>query len=307
MSTPSEEPKIGLALGSGSARGWAHVGVIKALRELGVTPHIVAGSSVGAIVGAIYCLDALEGFERWLLKLTRRDVIAYMDMRFSAGGLVHGRRLLKTFHENFGDPQFSDLRLPFAVVATDIETGQEVWLQEGSIAEAVRASISLPGVFAPTRYDGRWLVDGGLVNPVPVSLARAMGANRIIAVSLNEGLVGRPFRRAGGLREASTDPNWLERLTANVRINASWLNPAVRQEPTDSDSDTPGLMQVLASSLNIMQDRITRSRMAGDPPDLVVAPRVEQIGLLEFDRAAEAIAEGEASIHRVAQAIEELY
>ena len=307
MTTPSGRPKIGLALGSGSARGWAHVGVIKALLRNGVRPDVVTGASVGAIVGAVYCLGGLRGFERWLLKLTRREVFSYMDMRPSAGGLIQGKRLLQAFHDNFGDPQFSDLKRPFAAVAADVETGQEIWMQEGPVSEGVRASFSLPGLFSPVRHNGRWLVDGGLVNPVPVSLARALGADRVIAVSLNEGIVGRPFRRAAALAEATGDPGWLDRIMTNVHEHAPWLNLPLRDERSESDANAPGLLQVLVSSLNIMQDRITRSRMAGDPPDLIVAPRLDQIGLLEFERAEEAIAEGEASVHRLAPAIGELF
>ncbi len=304
MDATETQPKIALALGSGSARGWAHVGVIKALRRLGVEPDIVTGTSVGAIAGAIYGLGALAPFERWLLKLSRGDIFALMDIRLSGGGFVRGNRLLETFHSHFGEPRFSDLKLPFAAVATDLETGHEVWLREGPVAEAIRASISLPGLFAPMYYNGRWLVDGGLVNPVPVSLARALGAHRVIAVSLNEGIVGRSFRRGhGGLGSPQGDPHWLDRVMANMRDHAPWLPLGPREGDRE---DSPGLMQSLASSLHIMQDRITRSRMAGDPPDLVIAPRLDHIGLLEFDRAREAIAEGEASVHRLSAAIEEL-
>ena len=328
----SERPRIGLALGGGSARGWAHVGVIKALAEMDIEPDLVAGTSVGAIVGAIYGLDALEGFEEWVLRLTRRDIIGYMDLGFSPGGFFEGKRLVRTFHENFGDAQFEDLRLPFGAVATELDTGLEVWMREGSVAEAVRASMSLPGMFTPVHHNGRWLVDGGLVNPVPVSLCRAMGAQRVIAVSLNGDLLGRHFRRGGtGSRQRAaerSDPNWVDRLAAGIRAHAPWLKmPPIPQMPplpqipyfqqmaqfrpgargTPATEPGPGLMQVTANSINIMQDRITRSRMAGDPPDLLVSPRLAQIGLLEFDRAEEAIAEGEASIRRMAPALKDLF
>ncbi len=325
----SERPRIGLALGGGSARGWAHVGVIKALAEMDIEPDLVAGTSVGAIVGAIYGLDALEGFEEWVRRLTRRDIIGYMDLGFSPGGFFEGKRLVRTFHEHFGDARFEDLRLPFGAVATELDTGLEVWMREGSVAEAVRASISLPGMFTPVKYHGRWLVDGGLVNPVPVSLCRAMGAERVIAVSLNGDLLGRHFRRSGkaARQEANqgADPNWVDRLAAGIRTHAPWLKvppmPEMPQIPyfppmahlkpggrgTPDTDPSPGLLQVTANSINIMQDRITRSRMAGDPPDLLVSPRLAQIGLLEFDRAGEAIAEGEASIRRMAPALKDLF
>ncbi|WP_290652407.1 patatin-like phospholipase family protein [Aquisalimonas sp.] len=310
----TDRPRIGLALGGGSARGWAHIGVIKALAEMDIEPDLVAGTSVGAIVGAIYGLDALSGFEGWVLRMTRRDIIGYMDVGFSSGGFFEGKRLVRTFQDHFGDPQFDDLRLPFGAVATELDTGLEVWLREGSVAHAVRASISLPGIFTPAYQRGRWLVDGGLVNPVPVSLCRAMGAERVIAVSLNGDLLGRHFRRAGsqvaqvGAGGQRADPNWVERLAAGIREHAPWLiMPPVPYIGSGHMEPSPGLLQVTANSLNIMQDRITRSRMAGDPPDLLISPRLAQIGLLEFDRAAEAIAEGEASVRRVAPALKDLF
>ncbi|MDN3517368.1 patatin-like phospholipase family protein [Aquisalimonas lutea] len=313
----SDRPRIGLALGAGSARGWAHIGVIKALAEMDIQPDLIAGTSVGAIVGAIHGLDALAGFEDWVLHLTRRDIIGYMDVGFSAGGFFEGKRLVRSFREHFGDVRFEDLRLPVAAVATELDTGLEIWLREGPVAEAVRASISLPGIFTPVRLDGRWLVDGGLVNPVPVSLCRAMGADRVIAVSLNGDLLGRHFRRAGGAvtmprPSERSDPNWMDRLAAGIRERAPWLKmptmpPLGSTAQNGSGETSPGLLQVTASSVNIMQDRITRSRMAGDPPDILISPRLAQMGLLEFDRAREAIAEGEASIRRMAPALRDLF
>ncbi|MCC5812246.1 MAG: patatin-like phospholipase RssA [Ectothiorhodospiraceae bacterium] len=301
------EPTVGLALGGGSARGWAHVGVIKALAEMNIRPNIIAGTSVGAIVGAVHALGALEGFEQWVLKLSRRDILGYMDLRFSGGGFFEGRRLVATFREHFGDAQFEDLGLPFGAIATELETGLEVWLREGSVAEAIRASISLPGIFTPVHHQGRWLVDGGLVNPVPISLCRAMGADRVIAVTLNGDILGRHNRRKPIKQpvddgdERSADPNWMDRLAGGLRHGASWL-----KLPPLGTPGMPGLMQVTANSINIMQDRITRSRMAGDPPDILISPRLAHIGLLEFDRAQDAIPEGEAATRRMAPAIRDL-
>ena len=310
-------PRIGLALGAGSARGWAHIGVLRALAELGVEPDVVAGTSVGAIVGAMHGLDALDGFEAWVRGLTRREILGYMDVGFSGGGFFEGQRLLRRFRSEFGDVAMADCRLPFGAVATDISTGLEVWLRQGVVADAVRASISLPGIFAPVRHEGRWLVDGGLVNPVPVSLARAMGADRVIAVSLNGDLLGRHFRRGGvellgGRGGDRSDPNWMDRLASGLRERAPWLRfPGLatdqdEQSNAANEDATPGLLQVTASALNIMQDRITRSRMAGDPPDLLISPRLAHIGLLEFDRADEAISEGEASVQRLAPAVSDV-
>ncbi len=293
--------KVGLALGSGSARGWAHIGVIRELAAQGVNPDVVAGSSVGAIVGAIHGLGGLDGFERWVRALGRRGIIGQLDVGFS-GGFFEGRKLVQTFRSHFGDPTFDDMNLDFAAVATDLETGREVWLRSGRVADAVRASMSLPGVFSPVRRDGRWLVDGGLVNPVPVSVCRALGADVVIAVSLNGDIVGRHFRSSATVvRER--DPAWFDRIVAGIRERASRLG---MPRSGRGDIGSPGLLQVVTGSINIMQDRITRSRMAGDPPDLVLSPRLSRIGLLEFDRGAEAIEEGVLTVQRLAPAIRAL-
>ncbi len=307
-------PRIGLALGGGAARGWAHLGVIRALAEQGIHPQIIAGTSVGAIVGAMLCSDHIEAFEGWVKSLNRGDVLRYLDFALGNGGFIQGRRLMARFHETFGDVDFADLKLPLGVVATDLYSGQERWLREGDLAVAVRASMALPGVFTPVQIDGEWLVDGGLVNPVPVSLCHAMGADRVIAVNLSGGLVGRriqgPMGQVGTQVKASTsEPDdeghpamalW-HRLSSSFRDGAEALQAQLQRGGEDS---TPGVFDVIATSVNVMQDRITRSRMAGDPPDLLISPRLAHIGLLELHRGEEAIAEGRACVERMQPAIE---
>jgi len=306
--------KIGLALGGGAARGWAHLGVIQALAERGIRPQIVAGTSVGAIVGAMLCSDHLQAFEGWVKALTRRDVLSYLDFALGNGGFIQGRRLMARFHETFGDVDFADLNHPLGVVATDLYSGQERWLREGDLALAVRASMALPGVFTPVQIDGEWLVDGGLVNPVPVSLCHAMGADRVIAVNLSGGLVGRRIQgpmQDVGRRQANAEPDpgvddnmamtlW-HRLSSSFRDGAEALQAQLQRGGQNS---TPGVFDVIATSVNVMQDRITRSRMAGDPPDLLISPRLAHIGLLELHRGEEAIAEGRACVERMQPAID---
>ncbi|MBA1148345.1 patatin-like phospholipase family protein [Ectothiorhodospiraceae bacterium WFHF3C12] len=304
-----QDIRIGLALGSGSARGWAHIGVIKALLENGIRPDVVAGTSVGAIIGAVHASGNLEGFERWVRKLGRRQIMSYLDVALVSGGFFEGKRLADLFLENFGDVAFSDLELPFAAVATELYSGRERWLTEGSVVEALRASVSLPGLFTPAEIDGRMLVDGGLVNPVPVSLCYALGADVVFAVNLNGDLVGRHLQRRrertaareGGdpvTAQAEGGPNVLDRITDSLKERASGFMAQFRQ-----GSEVPGMFDVMATALNIMQDRITRSRMAGDPPDVVLSPRLSHIALLEFDRGAEAIEEGQASVNRMLPAL----
>lgn len=283
MSAP-RKPLVGLALGGGSARGWAHIGVIEALEEAGVRPDLVCGTSVGALVGAAYAAGELERFAQWVRAMRVKDVVALMDVGLT-GGVIKGDRLMEYVRSTFVDRPIEDLPMPFAAVATALHSGAEVWLRSGSTVDAVRASIALPGLFAPARRDGAMLVDGGLVNPVPVSLARAMGADLVIAVDLSSDILGRHLRAEAVIEEPppSQVGEWLRKLQESVGIRASTATAEPR---------APSMLDVVASSLNIMQVRIGRSRMAGDPPDVLVAPRLAYLGLLDFHRAGEAIEAG---------------
>lgn len=297
MNTP-HRPRVGLALGSGAARGWAHVGVIRALRQAGIQPDLVCGTSIGALVGAAYASGELERFEQWLLGLGIADVLSFLDVRLS-GGMIKGERLMEFFRRNFLDRPVESLDMPFAAVATALHTGAEVWLREGSTIEAVRASIALPGLFTPAVHEGRLLVDGGLVNPVPVSLARAMGADLVIAVDLSSDILGRHLREQPESESGAAEiGEWRRKLRENLGIPLP--------EPPD-EPRLPSMLDVLASSINIMQVRISRSRMAGEPPDAIVAPRLAHLGLLDFHRAEEAIEAGERAVESVLPAIEALF
>jgi NTE family protein len=255
------KPRIGIALGAGSARGWAHIGVLQALAEAGIKPDVVCGTSIGALVGAAYADDRLDELERWVSSLTWRKIVGFFDIGFSSG-LVKGNRLFTFLRGDLLDKRVEDLKRPFAAVATDLATGREIWLREGPVADAVRASIAMPGLFTPWSGNEQLLVDGALVNPVPVSLARAMEAHFVIAVDLNANLVGRYAKASKG----------------------------------DKPSKRPGMIEVLSNSINIMSERITRSRLAGEPADVVIQPRLAEMGLLEYHRGAEAIAEGRAAV-----------
>jgi NTE family protein len=277
-------PRVGLVLGSGSARGWAHIGVIRALEQAGIHPDLVCGTSIGALVGAAYAAGELDRFEQWVRSLGIKDVVSLLDIRLS-GGVLKGERLMEFFRDTFVDQPIEMLPMPFAAVATALQSGAEVWLREGSTVEAVRASIALPALFTPVVRDGQLLADGGLVNPVPVSLARAMGAEILVAVDLNSDMVGRHLREdpeteapAGQLGE------WIRKIQDNVGALIPGYSPG--------DPKLPSMLDVVASSITIMQVQITRSRMAGEPPDVIIAPRLAHLGLLDFHRANEAIAEG---------------
>ncbi len=283
---------VGLALGSGSARGWAHIGAIRALERAGIRPDFVCGTSIGALVGAAYAAGELDRLERWALGLGVGEVVGLMDVG-PGGGLLKGERLMDFFRRSFRDRPIEELAIPFAAVATSLHNGEEIWLRRGSTLDAVRASIALPGLFAPVLCEGSVLVDGGLVNPVPVSLARAMGADVLIAVDLGSDILGRHLRADPPTgSQASIAGDWMRKL----RDGLGALIPADSTE----ELRMPSLLDVLAASINVMQVRIARSRMAGEPPDLIVAPRLAHLRLLDFHRAEEAIEEGRHAVERVA-------
>lgn len=280
--------KLGIALGSGAARGWAHIGILEALNDLGLVPDIVCGTSIGALVGAAFVTGKLPVLKARMEAFSKRDVASLLDVHLMTGGLIEGRRV-ETFLETLGiEGTIESLPVRYGAVATDLETGREVWLQNGSIGRAVRASIGMPGVFSPMPYEGGWLVDGGLVNPTPISLARALGADIVIAVDLNAGLVGRRFL-AGDESQAALQqeaafparvPQWLKDATP-------FLKPMFEPGP-----EMPSYFEVLVNSLNIMQDRITRARLAGDPPEVLLRPALPDFSWMDFHRASDAIAAG---------------
>lgn len=288
----SEEfkPKVGLVLGSGSARGWAHIGVIRALQEAGIEPDIVCGTSIGSLVGAAYAAGKLDDLEAWVKSLTWKTVVGLLDFTINAG-LIKGIRLIDFFRAQFADTEIPQLDRPFACVATELGTGREVWLREGPVLDAIRASIALPGLFTPIERNGRLLVDGGLVNPVPVSLARAMGADIVIAVDLSSDLMGRRMRRPMPVAKTPQKPgriaSHLSTMLAKLPIGSRMEKPGAKPA-----RPIPSMLDVMATSINIMQERISRSRLAGEPADVMVRPRLGQMALMDFHRAAPAIVEG---------------
>jgi NTE family protein len=286
------KPKLGLVLGSGSARGWAHIGALRALAEAGVVPDMICGCSVGAFVGAAVAAGELGKLETWVSGLNWKDVVGLLDVSFT-GGILKGDKLISFFAEHLVDRDFSALAMPFGCVATDLATGREVWLRDGSVAAAVRASIALPGLVAPVMRDGRLLADGALVNPVPVSLARALGADIVIAIELGSDVVGHALRQQAQLAERS-EPGWARRLLAGLGLGS--------REPRM----LPPVTTIMATSIHIMETRIARSRLAGEPADLLISPRLAHMGLLDYHRGVEAIAEGHNAVKRMLPAIEHI-
>lgn len=298
MSEKLTKPIIGLALGAGAARGWGHIGIIKELARLGITPHVVCGSSAGALVGAAYVTGNLDRLETWLRKLRRIDIFRLMDARLTGGGFIQGQRLMQVLGKPLGDARIEDLPIPFAAVATELETGRERWLRDGPLLDAVRASIAVPGLFAPARWQNTWLVDGGLVNPVPVSVCRALGADVVIGVNVNGGLMSQFAHNLQEKQQHNGNGGTVGKLFAKLNTRFKFALPALMAGSENRAREAPGMFDVLTASANIAQERITRARLAGEPPDILLTPRLARIRLMEFDRAEEAIDEGVMCVQR---------
>lgn len=290
--------KIGLALGGGAARGWAHIGVVKALHAAGIRPDIIAGTSIGAVVGGCYAagrLDDLEGFAR---ELTPRRIFGYLDLNLAGTGLIGGQRLCDRLDKHLGNQMIEDLGTRFTAVATEVGTGHEHWLSRGRMVDAVRASYALPGIFKPVRVNGRWLFDGALVNPIPVSVCRALGARYVIAVNLNFDVLGRgsvvPVSDVAYGDEDCAEETAIE----PVEIPAKGMRGILQRQIFGSGDGAPGFSTVMVDAFNIVQDRIARSRLAGDPPDAMISPRLQDIGLFDFHRADELISRGKLAVER---------
>lgn len=285
-------PVIGLALGSGAARGWSQIGILDVLEAEGITADIVAGTSIGSFVGAAYAAGRLDALQEWVKTLRWRDVASMFDISLSGGGLIEGNEILDKMQQLGVSGPIEALPKRFAAVATDYQSGREVWLEKGEIGDAVRASIALPGILSPKAIDGKWYVDGGLVNPVPVSTCRAMGANYIIAVNLNGDLVGRRGMPKAARKAGKTLPDMVER--SMQALPAAWRADTAKSlsEFLTPKPQKPSYFDILANSINIMQDRITRSRLAGEPPQILLNPRLGDMGIFDFDDAEQAIEEG---------------
>lgn len=296
-SSKKRKPRIGLALGSGAARGWSHIGVIHALHELGIKPDLVCGTSMGSLVGAFYAAGTMDDLEEWARQLRWNDVVGYMDLSMN-GGLIAGHKLFEFLKQHFEDKTFEQLTMPYAAVATDMNNGAEVWLREGSVLSAARASSSIPGLFIPIEEEGRWLIDGGVVNPVPVSLCRAMGAEIVIAVDLNASRHQWKWKQQV-LKEKNHKPSWWQNM---LDKNEELVPEFFKRTLSEAREESPSILDVLSRSINIMQLRISRSRMAGDPPEVLIAPKLDNINLMDFHHAAEAIDAGyTATMNRLNQ------
>jgi len=313
MTDGQAAPRVGLALGSGSARGWAHLGVLHALEARGIRPAVVTGASVGALVAAAYASGQWLELERWVRTLTRVDVWRLLDTTFRGGGVMRGNRLMHAIGEQIQDRRIEELPIGFAAVAADLNSGAEIWLRQGSMLAAVRASSGMPGLFTPMWHQDRWMIDGGVVNPVPVTLCRALGAERVIAVNLNVPVSDRwASRRRAAVTTTAAPPSSRTPRTEEGGEEAGWafmdkwseLMAGLVDSLRPERSDEPGLFEVMAASIHIMQDHIARDRMREDPPDFSLNPNLSEFQLMDFHRAAEAIEVGRRSVEAAAAGLE---
>jgi len=302
-------PVIGLALGGGAARGFAHIGILRTLIAHGIVPNVVVGTSIGGVVGGAYAAGQLDTLEEWARSLQPRNILGYLDIRLNGSGLIGGDRLAAQLEAAIGPTLIEELPLKFATVATEVRTGHEIWLTHGRMVDAMRASYALPGIFSPVLVGDRWLVDGALVNPVPVSAARALGAEIVIAANLSSDV----FTHSTTIYAHGPSAEVSVSLAPEAEIEpppkrgfGRLFSPerTVKREFFGSNG-RPGISTVMVDAFNIMQDRITRARLAGDPPDLLISPRVGQIGWFDFHRASDLIAHGARAAERAIDSIQE--
>ena len=283
-------PRIGLVLGAGVARGWAHIGALRELNDLGIVPDVIIGASIGAVVGGCFAAGRLDGLEEFALSLTRRSVFNLVDVSFRGGGLMGGDRLRARLEAAMGQQRIENLPTRFVAVATEMRTGHEVWLKNGLIVDAMRASYALPGIFEPVKIGGRWLYDGAIINPVPVNVARALGADWVLALAIASDVPNGTTVYEPAEDEADKPPAVAQQSGGRfwwLRRGAAAPAPAV-----------PGIATVMIDTFNITQDRIMRSRLAGDPPDHMIMMKPKSIGLFDFHRAAELIEFGRAAVKK---------
>jgi NTE family protein len=296
----SARPSIGLALGGGGARGFAHIGVLKTLLANGIEPEIIVGTSIGAVVGGCQAAGRLAALEEWCRGLTRRGILSYLDISLSGAGLIAGGRLAARLEENLGTTPIDALPVRYAAITTEVGTGHEIWLTRGRLVDALRASYALPGIFPPVLLDGRWLVDGALVNPVPVSAARVLGARLVIAINVSSDILGRSITFAG---ESDTMP--VEQAAEQHGFRRIFGAENALKRQFVGGSRRPNIPTVMVDAFNIMQDRITRARLAGDPPDVSINPRLGHVGWFDFHHAQEAIEMGARAAERELESINE--
>lgn len=282
---------VSLVLGSGGARGLAHIGIIHWLEEHGYTIEAISGSSMGALIGGIYAAGKLDVYTKWVSELRQSDVLRLLDFTFSGAGLFSGERVMDTLRKLVGDARIENLPIDFTAVATDLDNEKEVWLSQGSLFDAIRASISIPSIFVPVKHKGRLLVDGGLLNPIPIAPTVRNMTDLTIAVNLS------------GKREKALDKladhQASEEAAANEGLHAGiarfidsleeMLDVDLDTLKRDSEEAEPDLYDIMTRSLESMQNTITHFKLAGYTPDYIIDIPANACHLFDFHRAREMI------------------
>lgn len=313
MHKASPTPKLGLALGSGAARGLAHIGVLKVLEEAKIPIDIITGTSIGALIGAMYAAGVpVAQMEEVALTIDWRKMAKLLDPVLPTSGLTDSRKLVAFMAELLPAREFEDLLQPLAVTATDINTGEAIIIKQGDLLEALRASLAFPGIFSPVRFGKRFLVDGGLCNPIPTNVARNLGAEKIIGVCTIPSVDKQTPETflPGRHGRAKSISRWRDLFSARTIEQA--FRSALGQEPETTAEDvaellrTPNIFRVCAQSVAIMENRINELHLRQNPHDLIIRPPLDGVTLLEFYRAEEVIAAGEASARAALPEIEYL-
>lgn len=294
----TQQKKVGLALGSGSSRGWSHIGVIKALMDNDIPVDFVAGTSIGAYVGAIFASGHLEEFHHTVLEMDWKRVVSMLDLSMSLTGVLEGRKVMDLAEEMMTIRNFKDLKIPLRVVAADLKTGEEIIFSEGPVKDAVRASISIPGIFRPVEINKRVCVDGGLLNPVPVDIVKEMGADVVIAVDLNHCLINRREKKKKTRQDEKRDKalnkaifeKFSDRFNSVESLIQSWFK--FETGAVDKKEEIPGFLDVYRQSVDIMEMQIANLGLRLNPPDLLITPGLGHIKLMDFDLGEEIIGEG---------------
>ncbi len=299
---------VGLVLGSGASRGWAHIGAIEALLEAEIPVDFIAGCSVGAYVGALYASNSLASLKEFLFRMDGKKIFSYFDVVFPRSGLLNGSKRVQELFTMHTDAQtFDDLDIPVVMVATDLNRGKKVILKSGNLIQALRATMSYPGIFEPVRIKDRWLVDGGVVDPVPVGIARAMGADVIIAVDLNSRIVSRSkdspaVTENETLHSSETATIKTDNRSELVSKMADFyesIENSLRHKTSDflhRESAPPDIIETVMTSVSLMQERITRINLAVDQPDILIQPRLGELKMMNFDQVEHSIEEGYISV-----------
>ena len=288
--------KVGLTLGSGSSRGWAHIGVIEALQDANIPIHLVSGCSVGAFIGAIYASGGLEHLKKFVIDMDGESMFSFSDLSLIRSGLLNGDKKVKELFCMHSDKKdFEELKIPLKVVAVDMYSGDQVVLDSGDLLKALRASMSYPGLFAPVFHKGRWLIDGGVLDPVPVGVARAMGADVIIAVNLDSQLISRKRQQNNKAAAEAPPPGtrneFLKKLSARYEAAEKIIRERLELQKKTKQTP-PSTRQVINAAVQLMQDRITRVNFAVNPPDILITPRLGDLKMLDYDQVEHSIKEG---------------